>query len=153
MDEEIERPLTEGVGTKSSDTAKSDALGAIHETVSDMFKFGVIGEQTMHHFDETCLMSERCVSEELEEERQRYLKMYEEAKDECLPDVAPIPDLAPGSFSFHEVFHTSFVMYSMMEEHIVSQPAVFTNPEVFAEVAKARDALWELYQKLGERNL
>ncbi|MDR3555190.1 MAG: DNA-binding transcriptional regulator [Syntrophobacteraceae bacterium] len=36
-------------------TYKSDALAAIHETVSDMFKAGVIDRQTMRHFDESCL--------------------------------------------------------------------------------------------------
>ena len=36
-------------------TYKSDALAAIHETVSDMFKAGVIDKQTMRRFDESCL--------------------------------------------------------------------------------------------------
>ena len=36
-------------------TYKSDALAAIHETVTDMFKAGVIDKQTMRRFDESCL--------------------------------------------------------------------------------------------------
>ena len=36
-------------------TYKSDALAAIHETVSDMFEAGVINKQTMRHFDDSCL--------------------------------------------------------------------------------------------------
>lgn len=36
-------------------TYKSDALAAIHETVSDMYDAGVIGKETMRRFDETCL--------------------------------------------------------------------------------------------------
>jgi putative transcriptional regulator len=36
-------------------TYKSDALAAIHETVSDMFESGVIGKTTMRRFDESCL--------------------------------------------------------------------------------------------------
>lgn len=36
-------------------TYKSEALAAIHETVSDMFKAGVIDKQTMRRFDESCL--------------------------------------------------------------------------------------------------
>jgi putative transcriptional regulator len=38
-----------------SRTYKSDAFAAIHETASDLFDAGVIGKQTMRHFDETCL--------------------------------------------------------------------------------------------------
>jgi putative transcriptional regulator len=36
-------------------TYKSDALAAIHETVSDMYDAGVIGKETMRRFDESCL--------------------------------------------------------------------------------------------------
>ncbi len=36
-------------------TYKSEALAAIHETVSDMLDAGVIDKQTMRHFDESCL--------------------------------------------------------------------------------------------------
>jgi len=36
-------------------TYKSEALAAIHETVSDMHDAGVIDKQTMRHFDESCL--------------------------------------------------------------------------------------------------
>jgi len=36
-------------------TYKSDILAAIHETVSDMYEAGVIDEQTMKEFDESCL--------------------------------------------------------------------------------------------------
>jgi len=36
-------------------TYKSDALAAIHETVSDMFEAGVIDKQTMRSFDKSCL--------------------------------------------------------------------------------------------------
>ena len=36
-------------------TYKSDALAALHETVSDYYDAGVIDKQTMRRFDETCL--------------------------------------------------------------------------------------------------
>jgi putative transcriptional regulator len=36
-------------------TYKSDALAAVHETVSDMLEAGVIDKQTMRHFDNSCL--------------------------------------------------------------------------------------------------
>jgi len=36
-------------------TYKSEALAAIHETVSDLLDAGVIDKQTMRHFDKSCL--------------------------------------------------------------------------------------------------
>ena len=36
-------------------TYKSEALAALHETVSDMYSAGVVDKQTMRHFDESCL--------------------------------------------------------------------------------------------------
>ena len=36
-------------------TYKSNALAAIHETVSDYFEAGVIDKQTMRRFDKSCL--------------------------------------------------------------------------------------------------
>lgn len=36
-------------------THRSNALAAIHETVSDMFRAGVIDKQTMRRFGESCL--------------------------------------------------------------------------------------------------
>ena len=41
--------------TNKTKTYKSEALAAIHETVSDMFDAGVIDKQTMRRFDESCL--------------------------------------------------------------------------------------------------
>ena len=38
-----------------SKTYQSDALAAIHETVSGYYDAGVIDKQTMRRFDETCL--------------------------------------------------------------------------------------------------
>jgi putative transcriptional regulator len=36
-------------------TYKSEAFSAIHETVSDMFEAGIIDKKTMRSFDESCL--------------------------------------------------------------------------------------------------
>jgi len=36
-------------------TYKSDAMAAIHETVSDYYAAGVIDKKTMRRFDESCL--------------------------------------------------------------------------------------------------
>jgi len=36
-------------------TCKSEALAAIHETVSDMYDAEVIDKQTMRRFDSSCL--------------------------------------------------------------------------------------------------
>lgn len=53
-------------------TYKSDALAAIHETVSGMFESGVISKQTMRHFDESCLTPVHAFSaEEIKSLRER----------------------------------------------------------------------------------
>ena len=39
----------------TNETYKSDILAAIHETVSGYYEAGVISEQTMRDFDESCL--------------------------------------------------------------------------------------------------
>jgi putative transcriptional regulator len=36
-------------------TYKSEALAAVHETVSDMHEIGLLSKQTMKRFDESCL--------------------------------------------------------------------------------------------------
>jgi putative transcriptional regulator len=36
-------------------TYKSEALAAVHQTVTDCYNAGVIDKQTMHEFDESCL--------------------------------------------------------------------------------------------------
>lgn len=41
--------------TDKNKTYKSEALAAIHETVSDYYAAGVIDKETMRHFDEACL--------------------------------------------------------------------------------------------------
>lgn len=40
---------------KRYQTYKSDALGAIHEALSDCYGTGVIDKKTMRHFDKQCL--------------------------------------------------------------------------------------------------
>ena len=53
-------------------TYKSDALAAIHETVSDYYAAGVIDKQTMRRFDESCLTPVReFTSEEIQALRER----------------------------------------------------------------------------------
>lgn len=39
----------------TSKTYKSEALGAIHSTVMDMYDIGVIDKKTMRQFDQSCL--------------------------------------------------------------------------------------------------
>src|SRR5258708_11422788 len=53
-------------------TYKSDALAAIHETVSDYYEAGVIDKQTMRHFDDSCLTPiHEFTSEEIQALRER----------------------------------------------------------------------------------
>lgn len=51
---------------------QSDALAAIHETVTDLHEIGLVDKRTMKRFDETCLTPVRPLS--AEEIRQIRLK-------------------------------------------------------------------------------
>lgn len=106
---------------------------------------------------------EKCAKEteaaaELELERQHYLKEYEEETSDIIMGNGDIIkqsaiDYSPGTMAFHETFHASYMIYSMFESHMMTSPAIFKDPELFVETAKARDALWNLYQKLGTKHL
>jgi putative transcriptional regulator len=37
-------------------TYRSDACAAIHGMISDLYEAGMVDEETMHHFDESCLV-------------------------------------------------------------------------------------------------
>jgi putative transcriptional regulator len=47
-----------------SKTYKSDAMAAIHETVSDLYEIGLADKRTMRRFDEACLMPVAALSPE-----------------------------------------------------------------------------------------
>jgi hypothetical protein len=106
---------------------------------------------------------EKCAKEmeaaaELEMEREHYLREYEEEMSDIVAGDGEVIkrtplDHSPGSFSFHEAFHMSSVIYGMFEQHIISDAAVFTDRELFEEAAKVRDALWDFYQKMGAKHL
>lgn len=44
---------------------RSDALGAIHETASDLHDAGVMGKRTLRKFDEMCLTAVRPMKSEI----------------------------------------------------------------------------------------
>lgn len=53
-------------------TYKSNALAAIHETVSDLFEIGLVDKATMRRFDKSCLTPiENFTGEEIRQLRER----------------------------------------------------------------------------------
>jgi hypothetical protein len=88
-------------------------------------------------------------AKEIELLREHYLKEYEDNTGDITTEI----DHSPGSLAFHEAFNTSWVVYSMFEAHILSDPAVFKDSELFAEAHKASRALWDLYQTMGVKHL
>src|ERR1041385_4102528 len=63
-----------GISTTMTEnkTYKSDALAAIHETVSDYYAAGVIDKHTMREFDDACLTPVReFTAEEIQALRKR----------------------------------------------------------------------------------
>lgn len=60
---------------------------------------------------------------------------------------------APGSFGCHEALHMASVLMMTVDRELCEHPAVQQNKEWAALADKARQALYELYQKIGARHL
>lgn len=56
----------------------------------------------------------------------------------------------PGSMGFHEALHTTSVMLDSVDRHIADHPAVLARPELYRLAHRAQEALFNLYQELGE---
>jgi len=79
---------------------------------------------------------------DIEEERLVYLEDDKENKD-----------VSPGSFSFHEALHTTYVLFETFNRQIVEHPAIYNDKELFEESVEIRNKMFFLYQELGRKQL
>ena len=88
---------------------------------------------------------------DVEKERQERVKEYKDAMKGIVKrkDV----DLKPGSFSFHEALHCSFLSYEFFSNTIMDHPSIFSNEDLYAQASEISTRMWDLYQKLGEMHL
>lgn len=65
----------------------------------------------------------------------------------------PAVDYAPGSFGCHEALHMASVAVDLVDRALLEHPAIADVPEWKALADKAHQALFDLYQAIGEKHL
>lgn len=81
--------------------------------------------------------------EELELEQER-LERIAEYKD--MMEGLSAPDISPGSYSFHEVVHSSLLAHENVERTLLEHPAIFHDKELYDKATEISQKLFELYQ-------
>lgn len=62
-------------------------------------------------------------------------------------------DYAPRSHGCHEALHMASFLNSAVHDELLVHPAVLQDPEWYAMACRAADALFELYQAIGQKHL
>lgn len=86
---------------------------------------------------------------EIEENRQRRLN---ELLEDAGWDLA-MDKYGPGSFGFHEALHTASIVMEMFDQYVLEHPSIVSDPVLYLNTARAFDALFEVYQNLGARQV
>lgn len=58
-------------------------------------------------------------------------------------------ELPPGSFGFHEAFHTASVMAENLDRHLLDHPAIIQNADLYRQISRAFDLVYAVYQQMG----
>ncbi|MEF0940793.1 hypothetical protein [Rhizobium sp. BR 362] len=75
-----------------------------------------------------------------------------------LADLAEMGDVdltqfAPGTFGCHEAMHTTSLMLDMTDDHLLQHPAILADPEFYRLAGEVHEAIFALYQAIGEKHL
>ncbi|MGM4982353.1 MULTISPECIES: hypothetical protein [Rhizobium] len=81
-----------------------------------------------------------------------------DSEQQRLADLAEIGDIdlsqyAPGTFGCHEAMHTTSLMLDMTDDHLLQHPAIVADPEFYRLAGEVHEALFALYQAIGEKHL
>jgi hypothetical protein len=60
---------------------------------------------------------------------------------------------SPGSLGCHEALHAASIAMDLFEGHVMEHPAVLINPEWFRLAAQAQEAMYALYDAIGQDHL
>lgn len=60
---------------------------------------------------------------------------------------------APGTHGCHEAMHVACLMNDLVDERLCSHPAILRNAEWYRLAATAQEALWALYQAIGDEHM
>ena len=88
-------------------------------------------------------MTEEPEQPEQEQERDRLARI--EGYKEMMAGL-DAPNLSPGSYSFHEAVHTSFLAHDSIERTLLDHPVIFHDKELYDKATEISEKLWELYQ-------
>jgi hypothetical protein len=83
-----------------------------------------------------------------EQDRQRLLAEFQAENDANWQE-----QYQSGSFGCHELLDRTTLVADMLEQHVLSHPACFSNAEWYALAEQAVAALRELYQRIGAEHL
>lgn len=84
---------------------------------------------------------------EYEKERRQALRQRRKAW--ARDGVELEAQFGPGSFGCHEAFHVSNMILELMQRELLEHSAVLLDPEWYALVRDAQDALSQAYQHAG----
>ena len=75
-----------------------------------------------------------------------------------LADLAEIGDIdlsqyTPGTFGCHEAMHTASIMLDMTDDQLLQHPAILADPNFYRLAGEVHEALFALYQAIGEKHL
>jgi hypothetical protein len=62
-------------------------------------------------------------------------------------------DHQPGTFSYHEAFHTACIMMGQLDTPLLGHPAIILDKEAYKLAHEAHTAVFNLYQYLGSKHL
>lgn len=74
------------------------------------------------------------------------------------PSDAPDPSedaalFAPGTFGCHEALHMASVLAGMVDDQLCEHPAIQQRPDWQTLADRAREALSDLYQAIGQEHV
>ncbi|MGH1351591.1 MAG: hypothetical protein ACRBBN_12420 [Methyloligellaceae bacterium] len=97
-------------------------------------------------------MISHATDNEIEQERQEYLKDLEE-EQKFNKEAIDSSDWEPGTLGCHEALHTAAMLLDNIDGFLMHHPSVVNNEEFFREAYKAHESLANLYYKIAEAHL
>lgn len=78
----------------------------------------------------------------------------EEFRQDDLVDSGLVPsEHLPKSFSYHEALDRTSTVLNILDNNVLSHPAILLDPEAYRLAYEAHEKLYNLYQYLGAKHL
>ena len=73
----------------------------------------------------------------------------EDLRREILKDLELGEGFIPDPLHVHEALHTASILLDLVDRQLLSAPAIASNPDHFSKAVQAHQALFDLYQAIG----